>query len=55
MLLGAAGALFSMLGAGYLAFTPGLRPLMRGQSTLTLAPALPRVELPPSTALAEEI
>ncbi len=53
LLLGAGGALFSVLGAGFLTFAPELRALMRGETTLTVAP--PLVELPPSTALAEDI
>lgn len=53
LLLGAGGALFSVLGAGFLAFAPELRALMRGDTTHTVVP--PLVEIPPSTALAEDI
>ena len=53
LLLGAGGVLFSVLGAGFLAFAPELRGLMRGDTTRTVV--LPRVEIPPSTVLAEDI
>jgi MFS family permease len=53
LLLGAGGALFSALGAGFLVFAPELRALMRGDTTHTVAP--PLVAIPPSAALAEDI
>lgn len=53
LLLVAGGALFSVLGAGFLGFAPELRALMRGDTTHIVAPAL--VDIPPSAALADEL
>jgi len=53
LLLGAGGALFSVLGAGFLTFAPELRALLRGDTTHTGMP--PLVETPPSTAVVENL
>jgi MFS family permease len=53
LLLGVGGALFSVLGTGFLALAPELRALVRGDTTHMVTP--PLVEMPPSTVLAEDI